>query len=385
MKKNITYICLLLGLIVVNNRVKAQCALLFIKAPDTICMGSPELVLQTSKAKGKNVQYIWRLPKKDTITFDTILRIKNPVPSLHSGNYYVSTKNDTCSSTFIGPFKVTLLGAPTAADTVKNKQLCGINETTLSSKFKTSSTISGRWLGTEGVEIEKNTNDSTLFKNLNIGKNLLIWEVSTKHCPVFFKDSFIVTVEAIPRIDNQYFTLNARDASLIIPLGAISGSNINLIEDLKIKILGFKQVTIQDGNRIKYERKVGYSSLDNISLEVCNNRCKGLCSTVNFQINVEYDKQYPNVTMPKILSAQQINTQDFVIENIDEYLDNELYILDRWGTVFEKMENYHKDGLWWDGVHKGHRLPSGAYYYMFQAKDNNIKYKPLTGIFFIID
>jgi gliding motility-associated-like protein len=390
MKKNITYISLLLSLIVLNNKLKAQCALLFIKAPDTICIGSPQLVLQTSKMKGSNVKYIWRLPKGDSIvTTDTILKIDNPVPSLHAGNYFVSAKTDSCRSSAVGPFNVVLLGAPTAADTVKKIQLCGINETKLSSKFKTSSTISGKWTATEGVQIVNDTTENTEFKNIHIGENLLIWAVSTKHCRSFFRDSFKVTLQAIPRMNPQNFTLDVRNASVTIPLGTISGSNINSVEDLEIIIYKPpKQGTIPppEGKRIKYERKVGYQGPDNFSLIVCNKRCPSLCSVpTNFQINVFYDEQYPNVTVPKVLSTQQMDTQDFVIENVASYPNNELQILDRWGTVLEKRENYPRDGLW-NGVHKGKQLPSGAYYFMFQAKsDKDIKFKPLTGIFFIID
>jgi gliding motility-associated-like protein len=379
---------LLMSLIVLNNTLKAQCALLFIKAPDTICIGSPKLVLETSKMKGSNVKYIWRLPNGGSIVqTDTTLTIDNPIPKLHAGNYFVYAKSDSCTSSAIGPFNVVLLGAPTAADTVKKRQLCGINEIKLSSKFKTSSSISGKWTATEGVQIVNDTTETTDFKNLNIGENLLIWEVSTKYCRSFFRDSFKVTVEATPRVDAQNFTLDVRNASITIPLGTISGSNINSIEDLDIiRYKEPKQGTIKiEGKRIKYERKVGYTGPDNFSLIVCNHRCPTLCSPpTNFQINVSYDEQYPNVTAPKVLSTQQMDTQNFVIENVGNYPNNELHILDRWGTLLEKRENYPKDGLW-DGVHKGKRLPSGAYYFMFQAKDKDIQLKPLTGIFFIID
>ena len=394
MKFNSRHIISLLSCIVFNNMLMGQCPsdLLFLKAPDSICAGVKELILKTSKAQENNVKYIWILPENDSIiTTDSVLIIKKP-NSNYSGNYYVATNNGSCSSNPIGPVKVTIVGAQTASDTVKKIQLCGINEVTLSSKFKTSKSVSGKWLGTEGVQIANPTHETTQFKNLNIGKNTLVWVASTEMCPAFVRDSFIVTLEAIPRMDAEILTLNARNASFTIPLSTISGSNLNLIEDVDIKISQLPKqgnITLED-KRLTYSRKVGFRGRDNFSIIVCNNRCPNLCSVpTRFEINVEYEEQYPNVTIPKLLSQQQGNTQGFVIEKIENYPENELHILDRWGGVVEKFSNYNNTNTW-AGTHQGKYLPAGAYYYFFYAKKDistppKENLKPITGIFYIID
>jgi gliding motility-associated-like protein len=394
MKRVLKYNILFLAFIVFNSESTAQCSppseLLFIKTSDSICLGTKQLTLRTSKAKESGTKYKWTRPKGDTITNDTFLIINNPIALRDSGNYFVAASNGTCASNSIGPLKITLLGAPTASDTVKKLQTCGVNEKILNSKFKTSATVKGKWLDTEGVVFTDKNKEETLARNLKIGKNILVWDVSTDFCKSFFRDTFIVTVEAIPRLNAETLTLDARNNSLSVPLGSISGSNINQIEDVILKILpqtaqATNGTVSQDGRKLKYERKGNFKGTDNFTIRVCNKRCMDLCSApINFSIDVEYEEQYPNVTVPKVFNP--IQSQGFIIENIKRYPVNELHILDRWGTRLELLEN----GKIWDGTHNGKILATGAYYYFFYAKQDSgmppkQNLKPIAGIFYIVN
>jgi gliding motility-associated-like protein len=372
----------------------AQCPsdLLFIKAPESLCANSKELVLRTSKAKESNTKYIWRLPSGDSIeTSDSLLVIKNP-QGVHSGNYSVFTRIGTCFSTPIGALRVTILGLPTLKlDTVKQIKLCGVKETALSSKLKTSSGVTGKWVVAEGIEVSQPNSDSTFLKKLNVGENLAIWTLSTDKCPNFAKDSFKVNVEIAPFLSPQTFDLKVRDATLTLPLGTVSGSNIDLVDEIDIKI-GKQPVPIGtigfEGKNLKYTRKVGFRGTDQFSLTVCNKRCPSLCSfPVTFQIVVNFNEQYPNITVPKLLSKS--NPKAWIIENINNYPENELQILDRWGGVVETIPNV-STAKGWDGTKSGKELPSGAYYFVFYAKrDNNTPpktdFKALSDIFYIIE
>ena len=383
---------LLLGLLTGHAAAQCPSELLFLKAPDTICSTAKALILTTSKARESNVRYVWRLPNQDSIvTTDTALVIKNP-QMIHSGNYSVFTIKNGCASAPVGPLRVTIVGVATLTDTVKTIRLCGVKETVLTSQLKTSNSITGKWYYTEGVEIEQKERETTRVKNLDIGKNLLIWVVSTNKCPSFAKDSFLVTVEVEPRVDNQSFELNARSASLTLPLATVGGSNLNAVEEITIKITQQPRngtVSFLDKN-LKYTRKTGFNGSDQFSFSVCNKRCSSLCSPpVNFQIQVEYDDQYPNVTIPKLLSPRQMVNVGWVIENVDNYPENELLILNRWGGLIKKIQNYTNTTAW-DGTENGKLLPSGAYYFSFQAKRDNATpprtdFKTLTGIFYIVE
>jgi gliding motility-associated-like protein len=377
-----------------SNNIQAQCPseLLFLKAPDTICAGSKEFVLQTSIAPETGAIYIWFLPNgRDSATTEPLLRIREPT-LIHSGNYRVASHKNGCSSAAIGPLAINVLGTPFVKDTVKTEKLCGITEKKLSSKYKTSSAITGEWSGTEGVLIVDKFKDTTRVKNLNVGKNTFIWTVSTAQCKAFLRDTFNFNVEVAPQMDVQNLVIDAKDASLTIPLGALNGSNINFIEDLSIQ-LSIKpkpQGTVNiEGVKLKYGRKIGYRGNDSFSIKVCNKRCPvDLCSKpINFTIKVDYNEQYPNVTIPRVLSPQQDGTPGFVIDGVEKYPDNELIILDRWGTVLKTFPNYPNPK---EGLFKGEKFPTGAYYFVFRAiKDNQLppktNFKPLTGIFYILD
>jgi gliding motility-associated-like protein len=260
----------------------------------------------------------------------------------------------------------------------------------IASKLKTGSGITGDWIAPEGVEVVQRNSEKTGVKNLSVGENLLIWTVSTDKCKNFARDSFKLNVEVAPRLVSQGFALDARDAALTLPLGNVSGSNIDLINEIDIKIskqpnsgkIGF------EGKNLKYTRKVGFRGTDQFSLIVCNKRCLNLCSSpATFQINVDFNEQYPSITVPKLLSKS--NPKGLIIENVETYPENELLILDRWGGVVEKVLNCTKDKIW-DGTQSGKPLPSGAYYIVFYAKrDTNVPprtdFKPVSSIIYIIE
>jgi gliding motility-associated-like protein len=391
-RENILLIALLWGHIL---PILAQCPsdLLFIKAPESICSNSKELVLRTSKAKESTAQYIWRLPNGDsTITTDSVLIIKKPQP-IHSGKYSVLTRIGTCFSTPVGALEVTILGLPTLTpEPVKQIKLCGTKDTTLTSKLKLSNGVKGEWLAAEGVEVMQPNAEKTAIKNLSVGENLLIWTLSTDKCLNFARDSFKLNVEIAPRMVSQGFVLDARDATLTVPLGTISGSNIDLINEIEIKIGKEPKssgIITPDGKNLKYTRKIGFRGTDQFSIVVCNKRCLNLCSSpAIFQVAVDFNEQYPNITVPKLLSKS--SSKGLVIENVDNYPENELLILDRWGGIVEKIPNYSTIGNAWDGTQSGKPLPSGAYYVVFYAKrDTNAPpktdFKPVSSIIYIIE
>lgn len=392
MNSKFIHIALLFCLVVSAIGVKAQCPsppadLLFINAPANICVGSAELVLRTSKAKEANSTYIWQMPTKDTTTTDSVLVIKNP-NATHSGSYLVTAIRQGCRSNPIGPLTVNMLGAPTLSDTAKKITVCGLTDTTISSKYKTINGITGIWSDTEGVEVVNKTSETTQVKNLKAGANTLIWTVSTAACRSFARDTFIVTVEVKPQMDADTVLIDGKNASLAIPLGKVSGSNINLLDEIDIQFklpLPMHGTMTKIGKVIKYNRKDNFRGQDNFSIAVCSKKCKNLCSNdIKFTIKIDFDEQYPNVTLTGVLSAQQAGGKKMTIDNVESYPQNELQILNRWGNVLNTITDFNNNNKNWDGRDKNDEpLSAGAYYYIFKAKKDNLK--PIAGIFYIID
>lgn len=115
-------------------------------------------------------------------------------------------------------------------------------------------------------------------------------------------------------------------------------------------------------------------------------KCPNLCSApVPYTIDVLFDEHYPNVTMPKLLAPHDLgDAKVFRIEKIEDYPENELQILNRWGNTILTFKNY-KNQTAWDGTVNSGLLPAGAYYYLFQAQDPKGKpLKPLASIFYLV-
>lgn len=362
----------------VKNQAYSQCELLFLKGPDTICSSVKEITLQTSKIKDNTAKYVWFLPSGDSmVIMDSFL-----TTATKAGNYSVLAKTATCRSKTLGPFVVTVLGVQTSGVLTHDTMLCGIKETKLVSQFKTSSSVFGKWIGS--AEIVTRDKEETLVKNLKTGKNIFIWEASTIACRAFVRDTFTVNVEEAPVMDNDSYTLDVSNASITIPLGTIKGSNINSIEAIFIDTVKKPTqgvLTIVD-KRFQYARKNNFVGEDNFSIKVCNNHCKNLCSKpIEIKISLKFDEQYPNITVPKAFSQQQLGKPFLEIVNIEKYPQNEFLIFNRWGAEVLKIEDYNNDKKAFNGIAYSTYLPTGAYYYLFKVPN----LKPLGGIFYILD
>lgn len=363
---------------------------LLLQAPDSICAEKKELVIKTSRAKETGAKYFWRTPIKDTITMDSVLRIARP-SAQNSGDYFVAIVIDTCRTALFGPINVQVIGAQkTMGDTIKQLVTCNSSEITIHSTYITNNNIFGKWIGTEGVVFDKPNTATTTVKGLKEGDNLVVWLLSTSVCPFFIKDSFLIRREVAPRLETDGLTLKVGEASKTIHLGNVAGSNLSVINDIAITITkpprnGNLEI-LSDGKRLKYNRNANFQGRDAFELKVCNLKCPNLCSAaIPYTVDVFFDERYPNVTIPKILAPKEMGeAQVYKIEKVENYPENELMILNRWGNPLVKFTNYQNQTAW-DGIKDGSLLPAGAYYYVFQAKDPQGKpLKPLSSIFYIV-
>ena len=363
---------------------------LFLQAPDSICAEKKELVIKASRVKETGAKYFWRTPIKDTITSDSVLKITN-ISTLNTGNYFVAIMVDTCKTELFGPIHVQVMGVEaTKKDSVKRVMTCNSSQINITSTYKTSPSVFGQWVGTEGVIFDNPKSPTTLVKGLQQGESRVIWLLSTSVCPFFVKDTFIIQHEVAPMLQTDGLTLKVGEASETIHLGYVAGSNLNLITDVQINITkpprhGILDI-LSDGKRLKYNRNDDFKGRDAFELTVCNMKCPNLCSApVPYTIDVLFDDRYPNITFPKLLAPKSMSdARVFRIEKVEDYPENELHILNRWGNVLVSFKNY-KNQTAWDGNFNSDLLPSGAYYYLFQAQDPKGKpLKPLASIFYIV-
>lgn len=125
---------------------------------------------------------------------------------------------------------------------------------------------------------------------------------------------------------------------------------------------GFGQQLITPmGNNIQNERGSISFSVGEIAVHTMKNTKEVV--TQGFQqpnfITLELlNLEYANGIM---LDANDENGV-FSIKGIDEYPDNQLTILNRWGDVVYQAQPYQND---WNGYHNNQALPQATYYFIF--------------------
>jgi gliding motility-associated-like protein len=88
--------------------------------------------------------------------------------------------------------------------------------------------------------------------------------------------------------------------------------------------------------------------------------------------------------IPNGFSPNDDGTNDgYVIDGIENYPGNKLWVYNRWGNLIFKTKNYDNK---WDGVsnvagiYMGHKVPTGTYYFILDLNDNS---KPRAGFLII--
>lgn len=102
------------------------------------------------------------------------------------------------------------------------------------------------------------------------------------------------------------------------------------------------------------------------------NGCTGTAS-VTVTVVDDYFVQATNVITP---NGDAYN-QNWFVENILSYPDNEVLIFDRWGTLVYQMKAYDNS---WEGTHDDKDLPQGTYYYVIRFDNFDKVYKGSVSI-----
>jgi gliding motility-associated-like protein len=84
-------------------------------------------------------------------------------------------------------------------------------------------------------------------------------------------------------------------------------------------------------------------------------------SSVTLSITIEVMEDY-NLVASNLVSPNGDGVNDnWQIENLNNYPNNELVISDRNNNILYRQKNYSNN---WDGQYNGSILPSGTYYYL---------------------
>lgn len=123
---------------------------------------------------------------------------------------------------------------------------------------------------------------------------------------------------------------------------------------------------------ILYTPDPGFSGLDSVRYLLCHPVCQAICDTAWVRIFVNAQKP---LQIPEVLSPNGDGWNDlWVIENLDQYPDNTVVILNRWGDKLYSAAPYQND---WDG--KGNcgmlagngTVPDGTYFFVLDLGAGN--------------
>jgi gliding motility-associated-like protein len=62
----------------------------------------------------------------------------------------------------------------------------------------------------------------------------------------------------------------------------------------------------------------------------------------------------------------------FMVENIENYSRNQVYIYNRWGAELYHTVEYDNDHNYWDGTYQGKRVPVGTYFYVIMDEKEEV-------------
>ena len=136
-------------------------------------------------------------------------------------------------------------------------------------------------------------------------------------------------------------------------------------------------VAVNADGTIIYTPADGFTGIDSLQYQVCDNFTVPLCATATVYITVT-SLPSSEFLISNFVSPNGDGSNDvFIIRGIENYPDNEVIIFNRWGNKLYSQTGYdHNDPekSWSGNSNKGFRLgselPDGTYFYIIKLNDD---------------
>ena len=282
-----------------------------------------------------------------------------------NNSFYAIAALNTCASAQSIPVAVVINRPPEEnAVTGKVKYACDGNTTTL--QANSVFIAKGTWTPlTAGVLISSPNDPNTTVTNLASGKNVFVWSLDYKDCLNYSRDTMIVWVPGeITSLDDIFRMKESGEGFINVLVNDNFNTPISLdiLNDVKNG-----SVEIQDDKTILYIPN-GSSDFDKFTYQICVAGCPQICAHADVLIDIDKvnDCSIPNIITPnndRVNDVLRISClEDFAVNN------SKLAIFNEWGSMVYEAAPYKND---WDGKFKGSDLPSGTYFYVFDAGDGS--------------
>ena len=162
-------------------------------------------------------------------------------------------------------------------------------------------------------------------------------------------------------------------------IDVLSNDNLQGYSDTELTILNTPNgmVEVQNDGTLLYTPNADFEGIDEFTYSVCSVECPGVCAEAIVRITVISDK----IRVPDAFSPNDDNVNDlWVIPGIEDYPNNQLTVINRWGNVIHDAKPYTNK---WDGTNsKGGKLPEGTYYFILRL--DVVEEAPISGTITIV-
>jgi gliding motility-associated-like protein len=220
------------------------------------------------------------------------------------------------------------------------------------------------------INIDNPQSISPNLSGFTEGKSTVYLEYSVIGCESFSKDTVTIYTEFKPVLEDDQYN---------IPYGSSTMLNI-LVNDkvptpFKLSITSSPAVGEIKviGDKIEYSPDPRSVSAVIFTYKVCADFCEDLCDEAQVTISIDQNIECkaPNIFTPNNDGYNDI----FIIPCIEtgRFPENKLVIFNEWGGEVYAASPYKND---WNGVFGSNPLPSGTYFYVFEASKNA---QPING------
>lgn len=335
--------------------------------PDEVCQGEEFTLVAEDLFPSTVVNYVWLLPNGDSVITTQLSVTLIASSTAFSGEYFVLRDSLGCRSIPLGAAPMTVLGFPDGAvfggvDTL----ICAASTATLNASPLTSGT--GEWRSLGSAEIAEVTQTVATASNLQVGANRFVWAVSIDGCPNVAADTVTLFLERAPILGDDNYRLQFVNQILVMEvllndnLAGLPDTIMYPLNEPEEGVLEFLEAT----NRFRYSVDEGFRGVVTFQYVVCppESNCQLPCDTATVRIEV-----FNQPTVSEGLIINDPGRNGFMeIKGISGFSKVEVLVVNRWGDLVYKAENYSPDTPW-DGtmMGMGTPLPQGAYYYQLRT------------------
>ncbi len=220
-------------------------------------------------------------------------------------------------------------------------------------------------------------NSATLTLNANTQFVLIVMDLSTG-CSDMDTLNIMMGAANLPPIANPDQDTASVSIPAIIPVlindsdpdGFITGITI-------ITPPNFGTVVINEDNTLTYTPVAGYEGFDTLVYQICDNGMPVLCDTALVVIRVFGERPFDDIVIYNYLTPNgDYHNDDWIIDNIQFWPENEVLIFNRWGDRIRSFAHYDNTTTVWNGTNEqGDPVPDGTYFYIVKVKHMD----PLSG------